>query len=315
MPTTTDTERRLRQRIADEVDARVALIAQRDFGVISTDELRDCGLSRENVRHRVTRGRLHPLHRTVYAVGHPNIALPGRFLAAVKACGDGAVLSHFAAAAHWCLVEWDHRPVEVTVTTEGTRLHRGIKARRTTLLDACDVTRRQGIPVTAPARTALDCAAILQGTPLRRLVREGQGRGLVSIADLVEVLGRLGPRRVSRRIAEIVATGPAPTRSVLEDAVLDLLVRGGVAHPLVNEPLLLDGRRVVPDFRWPKQRLVVEADGAAWHDHKLAREDDAERQALLEAHGDRVLRVTWDQAVARGPQTLARIKAAGAPLA
>ena len=72
---------------------------------------------------------------------------------------------------------------------------------------------------------------------------------------------------------------------------------------------------IVPDFRWPEQRLVVEADGAAWHDNQLAREDDAERQALLEAHGERVLRVTWDQAIARPGQTLARIGAAGAPLA
>jgi very-short-patch-repair endonuclease len=75
------------------------------------------------------------------------------------------------------------------------------------------------------------------------------------------------------------------------------------------------GSRVVPDFRWAESRLVVEADGAAWHDSKLAREDDAERQALLEEHGDRVVRVTWTQAVSKPQQTIARIRAAGAPLA
>jgi very-short-patch-repair endonuclease len=72
---------------------------------------------------------------------------------------------------------------------------------------------------------------------------------------------------------------------------------------------------VVPDFRWPEQRVVVEADGAAWHDHQLAREDDAERQALLEASGERVVRVTWDQALTRPQQTLARLRAAGVPAA
>ena len=70
---------------------------------------------------------------------------------------------------------------------------------------------------------------------------------------------------------------------------------------------------MIPDFRWPDRRLVVEADGAAWHDDPLAREDDAERQAILEAHGERVVRVTWRQAVVRPAQTLARIRAAGAP--
>jgi len=97
--------------------------------------------------------------------------------------------------------------------------------------------------------------------------------------------------------------------------VLDLMLDGGLEHPDVNVPLMLGGRRVIPDFRWPRERLVVEADGAAWHDNKVAREDDAERQALLEASGERVVRVTWQQAVERPAETLARFRAAGAPSA
>jgi len=167
--------------------------------------------------------------------------------------------------------------------------------------------------VTSPARTLLDLASQLADSPLRRAVRQAQSLHRVNTRELVDVLARLGPRRGAKRLARIVATGPAPTRSELEDAVLDLILRGGFAHPRVNTPLVMNGRRVVPDFRWPAQRLVVEADGAAWHAHKLAREDDAERQALLEAHGERVLRITWDQAIARPIETLARVRAAGAP--
>jgi len=59
--------------------------------------------------------------------------------------------------------------------------------------------------------------------------------------------------------------------------------------------------------------VVVEADGGAWHDNQIAREDDAERQALLEEHGERVLRVTWSQAITRSGETVARIRAAGVP--
>jgi very-short-patch-repair endonuclease len=70
---------------------------------------------------------------------------------------------------------------------------------------------------------------------------------------------------------------------------------------------------VIPDFRWPEQRLTIEADGAEWHDDRLTREDDAKRQALLEAHGERVLRITWQQTIAQRRQTLERIRAAGAP--
>ena len=112
-----------------------------------------------------------------------------------------------------------------------------------------------------------------------------------------------------------MTTGHLPIRSELEEAVLGLVLRGGLAPPKVNVPLLVHGRLVMPDFRWPEQRLVVEADGATWHESKVAREDDAERQALLELTGERVIRVTWRQVIDQPHQTLARIVAAGAPLA
>jgi very-short-patch-repair endonuclease len=94
--------------------------------------------------------------------------------------------------------------------------------------------------------------------------------------------------------------------------VLDLIRAGGFDPPLVNAPLYLECRKVVPDFRWPARRLVVEADGAQWHDNTIAREDDAERQAILEAAGERVVRVTWAQVIGRPQQTLARLREAGA---
>ena len=97
-----------------QVDTRVAALAAEQFGIVSAADLRECGLSKMAVSRRVAAGRLHPLHRGVYAVGHTNISIEGRFLAAVKACGPGAVLSHFAAAAHWGMIEWDGRHPAVT---------------------------------------------------------------------------------------------------------------------------------------------------------------------------------------------------------
>lgn len=269
---------------------KVARRAASEWGVLSLDELRACGLSRDAVVVRVANGHLHPMYRGVYAVGHAKPPLEGFFLAAVKACGPGAVLSHHAAAAFWGLVPWDGRHLEVTVTGSTTRLHQGIRVHRTLSLDAQDRRCHRGIPATSPARTLLDLAGTrLPDDRLRRAVREGLATKRVSIAQLADVLVRHPERRGCRRLAAIVATG-VPTRSELEDATLDLLLRGGFAHPDVNVALVLAGRRVVPDFRWPAQRLIVEADGAAWHDNPLARADDAERQALLEAHGERVVR-------------------------
>ena len=194
-----------------------------------------------------------------------------------------------------------------------TRRHPGLRIHRTRSLDRDDLTRHHGIPVTSPARTLLDLAATLDDKPLRAATRRAQSLYRVNVRQLAEALARHQGRRGAARLAKIIATGPAPTKSELEDVVLDLILRGGLVHPDVNVALCLDGRRIVPDFRWPEQRLVVEADSKQWHDNPLAREDDAERQALLEAHGERVLRVTWAQAIARPTPTLARLRAAGAP--
>jgi very-short-patch-repair endonuclease len=285
----------------------VARLAGEQWGVLSIDELRACGMTRDGVAVRVRNGRLHPLYRGVYAVGHANVPLEGRFLAATKACGPTAVLSHVSAAALYELMRWDERYPEVT--TRSDRKHRGIRVHRSSVLDSHDTTRHKGIPITTPARTLVDLAATLEQRALRRTVREAQ-RHLVSLRELAATLDRLGPRRGVTKLAKILATGPAPTRSELEDVVLDLILAAGLPHPQVNQPLIIGGRRVIPDFRWPHLRLVVEADGAAWHDNRLAREDDAERQALLEAHGERVLRVTWPQAVGRRAETLERLRTA-----
>src|SRR5687768_13869102 len=81
-------------------DVAVARLAAGQWGVLSVAELRQCGLSDDAILTRVRRGNLHPLHRGVYAVGHRNVTVEGRFLAAVKACGPKAVLSHYCAACH-----------------------------------------------------------------------------------------------------------------------------------------------------------------------------------------------------------------------
>jgi len=234
-------------------------------------------------------------------------------LAAVKACGPGAVLSHRSAGELWGFLDAETRNPEVTVLGPGTRLAPRIVVHRTSQLAARDRTRLAGIPVTAPARTLLDVAAVLRAAELRHAVRRAQGLRRVHVRQLLEVIGRLGPRRGTGRLRQAIATGPAPTRSALEDLVLDLLLAGGLEHPDVNRPLVIEGRRVIPDFRWPEQRLILEADGAAWHDNAIARAEDVERQALLESSGERVIRVTWHQAVTRSADTVARIRAAGAP--
>ena len=299
----------------DTVDRRIAVLAADQLGVLTLADLNACGLSNNNVWKWAESGRLHRIHRGVFALGHPGLALDARFIAAVKACGADAVLSHRSAAAQWGMLPWAQRRPEVTVHGTSLRGDPHVEVHRTLYLASRDRRVVRGVPITAPARTLVDLASLVGERQLRRAVRQAESQRLVTLAEVVEAMGRLGRRHGVATLARILARGPAPTRSELEDVVLDLIIGGGLERPDVNVPLTLEGRRVIPDFRWAERKLVIEADGAQWHDNKLAREDDAERQALLEAHGNQVLRVTWKQAVADGGQTLRRIREAGAPSA
>lgn len=291
-------------------DARVLRLAAEEWGVLSFEELRRSGLSPSMIRTRVRRGQLHPMHRGVFAVGHPDVTFEGLMLAAVKACGEGAVLSHYSAAALWEMVEWDERHLEVTIKDTTPLVHRGIRVHRTQFLEATDIRRHRGIPVTSPARTALDICSQLSDHAARRAVRQALSYQWLNVRQLLEILEPQGRRRGATRLRRIIAAGAEPTRTELEDVVLDVILAAGIGRPDVNVPRLFSGRRVIPDFRWPDRRLIVEADSRTWHDNQLAREDDAERQALLEANGERVVRVTWEQAVSRRAQTIRRLQTA-----
>ena len=273
-----------------KLDARIAQRAARQWSIVDLDDLRACGLSQQAVAKRVDAGRLFPFHRGVWSV-IPNPALEGCFLAAVKACGLGAGLSHYAGAALLDWLEWDGRDPEVTAPT--LRRHPGIRTHR---CERVDLMLYKGIPVTRPARIIADLAASsLPFEQLRRAVNEGLNQRRIQPLDLV-----ISGRRGAKRLRAILATA-APTRNEYEDIVLAVLTQAGLPMPEVNQ------RRApyFPDFRWPAWRVVLEADSTQFHDHLLARADDARRQAVLEARGDVVLRTTWEEVTLK-PEVVVR---------
>jgi hypothetical protein len=281
--------------------------------VLSLDELFACGMSEAGVARRVAAGQLHRIHRGVYAVGHPGLTQHGRWLAAVKACGDGALLSHRSAAMLFGFADREDRRPDVLVPETRGRTVAGIRTHRARILHPDDVRRHRGIPTTSPERAILDCAATSSDRAVRRMMSRAQALNLTNQRRLAALLDRAATRAGSARYARVLASSPPATRTELEDRVHDVILAGGFAPPDVNVGLWLGGRRVIPDFRWPQERLVIEADSRRWHGNPQAVADDEERQALLEAHGERVLRVTWEQAVAHAVATITRIARAGAP--
>ena len=264
----------------------IARIAARQHGVVTRVQLLDAGLGARSIARRTDAGRLHRLHRGVYGVGYAPTDAHARALAAVFACGPRAVLSHRWAAMLWELIAETPRRVEVT--SPGSRCPRGISAHRSRALTPPDVTKQRGIPVTAPARTLVDLADVLDDRGLARAVNEAQLRRLVRLASSPQ---RSSARRVGGRSPDCVRSRPcdAPTRSALEDAFLAFVDRHALPRPSVNRTVA--GFEV--DMLWAEQRLVVELDGHASHERPATFEADRERDAELTAAGFRVLRVTW----------------------
>jgi very-short-patch-repair endonuclease len=140
-----------------KIERTIAEIARRQHGVITLEQLLWAGLSRSGITRRVQAARLHRLHRGVYAVGHTDLSRDGRWLAAVLACGDGAVLSHVSAAHLWSMSPTSPSLIHVTVPSRnGRRRRQGIRLHYRDGLVPSNVTRRKNIPVTTRSRTRRD---------------------------------------------------------------------------------------------------------------------------------------------------------------
>ncbi|MDA0179257.1 type IV toxin-antitoxin system AbiEi family antitoxin domain-containing protein [Solirubrobacter phytolaccae] len=261
-------------------------MAARQYGVIDRRQLRECGLSDTAIATRVRRGTLFRLHAGVYAVGHYNLPLGGRLLAAVLACGPDAALSHWSGVAWWGMRPWIEHDPHVTAPTFRTRP--GIVSHRCAKIER---TIHNGVPVVTPARAIGDIAPTASLKVLRAVVNQALGLGLVTLVDLVGYGGR-GAKRLRRLLATA-----APTRSENENLVLALIHQAGLPRPLVNPSL--PGTRYVPDFLWPDMRLILEADSRRFHGNIIARADDATRQLVLETMGLQVIRTTWLEATTR----------------
>jgi very-short-patch-repair endonuclease len=261
----------MRKEVAT-LDAGIARIAARQHGVITTAQLASVGIPDYGVTRRAKTGRIHRIHRGVYAVGHPRLSFEGRCLAAVLALGARAVASHRSAAAVWGMLSPNAGPIEITVPGRGGRTKReGIRIHRSPTLIAGLTTRRSGVPVTKPTRTLRDLRRALPQPGYQRAVRRALDLRLVSPAELKQ--------------------DPDLTRSELERLFLRLCRRHRLPVPEVN--VRVDGYEV--DFLWRRPRLIVETDGFRHHGSRAAFESDRARDAHLQGLGYRVLRFTYRQ--------------------
>jgi very-short-patch-repair endonuclease len=258
-------------------------LATDQHGILTRSQLLHSGVARNTIDHWVKTGRLIALHRGVFALGHVPPSPHARTMAAVLACGRGAVLSHRSAAQLYGLVRYTGA-IEVTAPTAHRRA--GVIVHRSRLTDQ-DVTRHWGIPTTSPARTLTDLAATLDPASLTRAINAARVAHLMSRDDL--------PPRLRRGQAA------RPTRSAFEDAFLTFCARHHLPRPEINA--IVAGYEV--DAYWPAKRLIAELDGEEFHqDFEADRAKDAD---LVEA-GLRVVRVTWDRLIQQPRREAARFR-------
>ena len=269
--------------------------------MIARAQLLDLGVSAKAIDRRLANGRLHLLWRGIYAVGRPRVTHRGWWMAAVLACGDGAVLSHLSAAELWGIrgsntisEEEVDQPVEIHVSVPQGRIRRlsGILAHRRQSLKDSDMTQRDGIPVTEPGRTLIDLGSLLGQAELEPVVNAADRLDLINPEQLrARVAANRGMDGVKnlRRILDLRTF--ALTDSELERRFLRLVLRARLPAPKTQQ--VVKGFRV--DFLWPELRLIVETDGLRYHRTPSQQAKDRTRDHLLVVDGFTVLRFTHAQ--------------------
>ena len=273
-------------------------------------QLRKMGYADDTVLEWTEVGRLHRIHRGVYAVGLRRLTWHGRCLAAVLAAEAietddvtwPAVASHSSAAWLWGLVRYRPDTIHVTAPIR-RRAKREFRVHFSSCLADEDRTAREGIPVTAVPRTLLDLAATSRPAQLERYLERAEEEELFDLTAAEALLARAGGHRGRGRLARALAIyrpDPAFTRSRLERRFLELVRNAGLPTPSMN---FYVGQYEL-DVYWKPERFAVELDVYETHGTCAAFERDRLRQEDLKLAGIEMIRVTGTR-LDREPQKVA----------
>jgi hypothetical protein len=251
--------------------------------VVTRRELLRAGISAKQIDRRLVTGPLFAVFRGVYRVGHTAPSVDAHYLAAVKACGAEALLSGQAAAHLLGLLKGQAPPPEVT--TPHRRRIEGVRTRRARR----QATIWRGIPVTSPAETLVDLAAVLNADALARACHEAGVRHHTTPKQVEALLARRPNTRGAAKLRAVLRGDAKVTLSKLEAVFLERLRGAGLPLPDTNRPA--GGRRL--DCRWLNQRLTVELDSYRYHNSRHAWEQDRRREREAHARGDGFRRYTY----------------------
>jgi very-short-patch-repair endonuclease len=284
------------------VEETLGRIARRQHGVVTRTQLLVAGVSSEEIRRRIQKGALLGVHRGVYRVGHKAPSIEARYLAAVLACGEGAVLSGEAAGYLWGLVKGTAPPPEVTAPTH--RRITGVRTRRARRGET-QATTRHGIPITTVPRTLADLSSLLSSADLARACHEAGVLHQTTPRQVEEILSKRPNTPGARQLRKVMRGEVHVTLSGLERKFLVRLREARLPEPVTNRKA--SEKRV--DCRWPHHNLTVELDSYRYHSSRHAWERDRRREREAYARGDQFRRFTHDDVFDDPQQMLGELSA------
>jgi hypothetical protein len=276
----------------------VARKAGRQHGRISHMQLLAAGVDRDRVKRWRADGRLRPVYRQVYAVGHEASFPLADLMAAVLACGEGARASHLSVLHARGVIKRAPPKPEVSVTSPGGRRQRGIAVHRRMSFPPGDTITFERIAMTTVARALLDVAPSLEPSALCRACHEAWVRCHVTPAQIEACIARNPKKPGAAKLRR--AYGADATLSEMEAGFLQLLDRHGLPRPRTN--IDLAGDRV--DCHWPSHGLTIELHSYRFHATRWGYENDNARRRR-----SRHLPFTWGDVFERGDRTAAELRA------
>jgi hypothetical protein len=260
------------------MDAAVARIATRQHALVMRAQALSVGMTDAMIAHRLATGRWVRVASGVYRLAGVPVTWRQRALAACLISGAGAVVSHRSAAVLWGISGFRPGPLDITVPPGRSNRNSLARVHRSVV----DGIRRDGIPVTRPARTLADLARVVSGDVLEEAVDDALCRRLCRLEDLP----------AQGKLREVLAAwnGDGLADGVAEMRVVRALLAAGLPAPVRQYEIWVDGVLIARvDLAYPPFRLAMELDGFRWHAGRRKFRSDRMRRNRVEAAGWRLL--------------------------